>query len=69
MFVSIFAGYKICKSNDAHYCDTVETKQKAKKRGKLVKITKTGFMKTGCSKKKEHLRKKNVMKSKLYFKR
>ena len=30
------------------------------KRGKYAKITKIGFMTTGCSKKKDHLRKKNL---------
>ena len=55
------AGDNICKSNDAHYCDAVKRKQKRTKRGKFAKITKISFMKTGCSKKKDHWRKKKPL--------
>ena len=46
-----------------HFCrwqhfDTVKKQQKTTKKGKFAKITKVGFMKTGCSKKKNYLRKK-----------
>ena len=51
----------ICKSNGAHYCDTVKRKQKSTKKDKYVKVTKIGFMKTGCSKKKDHSRKTNPL--------
>ena len=54
---NFFSGENICKSNDVHYCDTVKRKQKPTKRDKYAKITKIDFMKTGCSKKKDHLRK------------
>ena len=58
---AFFAGYNICKSKDAHYCDSVKKKQNLQKRGKFLKITKTGFVKTGCSKKKDHLRKRKPL--------
>ena len=45
------------QSNDARYCDTVKRKQKPTKNSKYAKLTKIGFMKTGCSKRKDHLRK------------
>ena len=54
---AFFKSKKFCKSNDAHYCDTVRREQKPTKRGKYAKITKNGFMKTCCSKKKDPLRK------------
>ena len=52
-----FAGDNICKSNDAHYCDTEKKTKAYQKGGKFAKITKIVFMKTGCSKKKDHSRK------------
>ena len=35
--VALFAGDNICKSNDAHYCDTVKRKQKPTKKGQICK--------------------------------
>ena len=61
IFVCIFASENICKSCDAHFCDTLKRKQKPTKVGKYTKITKIGFMKTGCSKNKDHLRKKKPL--------
>ena len=58
---AFFAGDNIVKSNDAPYCDTVKRKQKPTKRGKFAKITKIGFMTTGCSKKKDNLRKRKPL--------
>ena len=67
--LAISEGNNICKSNDAHYCDTMKSKVKPTKKGQICKNHDNWLMKTGCSKKKEHLRKKTVMKCKLYFNR
>ena len=39
------------------FCGTVKRNNNLQKRGKYEKFTKIGFMKTGCSKKKDPLRK------------
>ena len=36
----IFAGDSICKSNDAHYCDTLKRNQKSTKRADMQKSRK-----------------------------
>ena len=35
--MAFFEGNKVCKSNDAHYCDTVKTEQELTKKRQICK--------------------------------
>ena len=43
MLFAFFTVGNICKSNDAHYCDTVKENKNLQKRGEYAKVTKIGL--------------------------
>ena len=64
-----FACDNICKSNDAHYCDTVKRKQKPTKKGRTCKIRVNWFYENLLFQEERPIEEKTVMKCKFYLKR
>ena len=67
---AFFAGDKICKSNDAHFSDTMKRKQKPTKKGQICENHENWFYENLLFQEEIPFEEnKTVMKSKLYFNR
>ena len=67
---AFFDGDNICKSNDAHYCDTVKKKTETYQKGQFCKNHENWFYENWLFQEETPFEEnKTVMKSKLYFKK
>ena len=68
-FICIFASDSICKSNDAHFCDTVKRKQKPTKKRQNCKNHNNWFYENWLFQEERPFEEnRTAMKRKLYFK-
>ena len=66
---ALFAGDNICKSYDAHFCDTVKRKQKRTKKGQICKNHENWFYENWLFQEERSFEEnKTVMESKLHSK-
>ena len=66
MFAS-WEGNNICKSNDAHYCDTVKRKQKPTEKGQICKNHENWFYENWLFQEQRPFEEKNRYKEQIVF--